>query len=149
MIISENLEKTMDENIFKTISYAAVSFFLVAAISLFFTLYKNCEDTLSIVNKAMTDKGAVYQTEDICDDKTVYGAEIIGSIKNGSKTDIFIDSVCVFAYTDENTHTDTDANLFNYSLIDSLSLYAVKYILSPTGEIECIKYSKVNMSPTS
>jgi len=139
----------MEENIFKMISYAVVTFFLIAAISLFFMLYENCGRTLSIVNKAITDKGVVYQTEDNYGDKTVYGAEIIGSIKNGPKIDIFIDSVCVFAYTDENTHTDTDENSFNYSLIDSLSLYAVKYILSPTGEIECIKYSKVNMSPTS
>lgn len=137
----------MEENIFKSISYAAVTFFLIAAISLFFMLYENCGYTLTIVNKAITDKGAVYQAENTCDDKTVYGAEIICLIKNGPKIDIFIDSVFVFANTDENT--DTDADSFNYSLIDSLSLYAVKYILSPTGEIECIKYSKVNMSPTS
>jgi hypothetical protein len=131
----------MEENIFKSISYAAVTFFLIAAISLFFTLYENCGHTLTIVNKAITDKGAVYQTENICEDKTVSGAEIIGSIKNGLKTDIFIDSVCVFA--------NTDANSFNYSLIDILSLYTVEYIFSPAGETECIKYSKVNMSPIS
>lgn len=131
----------MEENIFKSISYAAVTFFLIAAISLFFMLYENCGYTLTIVNKAITDKGAVYQAENTCDDKTVYGAEIIGSIKNGLKTDIFIDSVCVFA--------NTDANSFNYSLIDILSLYTVEYIFSPAGETECIKYSKVNMSPIS
>jgi hypothetical protein len=133
--------KAMEENIFKSISYAAVTFFLIAAISLFFMLYENCGYTLTIVNKAITDKGAVYQAENTCDDKTVYGAEIIGSIKNGLKTDIFIDSVCVFA--------NTDANSFNYSLIDILSLYTVEYIFSPAGETECIKYSKVNMSPIS
>ena len=131
----------MEENIFKSISYAAVTFFLIAAISLFFMLYENCGYTLTIVNKAITDKGAVYQAENTCDDKTVYGAEIIGLIKNGPKIDIFIDSVFVFA--------NTDANSFNYSLIDILSLYTVEYIFSPAGETECIKYSKVNMSPIS
>lgn len=124
----------MEENFVKAISYAAVIVTLIVAISLFFVLYESCEDILSFVNKALTDKGVVYQAEEICEEKTVTGAEIIGSMLNGLKTGIFIDSVFV--------SEAVDADSFNYSLIDISSLYTVEYIFSSLGETKFIKYYK-------
>lgn len=124
----------MEENLVKLISHSAVLVMLIAAITLFFMLFSNCEDILSNINQAITDKGAVYQTSEIVEEKTVSGAEITGLIKNGLETDIFINSVPVPAYT--------DADSFDYSVIDISSLYTVEYVFSPTGKTKSIKFLK-------
>ncbi len=124
----------MDENLVKTLFYSAVTFMLIAAISLFFVLYGNSDDMFTLVNKAITDKGIVYQTNKTDAVKTATGAEIIGSIKNGLNADIFIDSFFV------PVTVDTDS--FNYSLIDISSVYSMEYVFSQLGETILIKYIK-------
>jgi hypothetical protein len=124
----------MEENLVKLISHTAVLVMLLAAISLFFILFENCENILSNVNRAITDKGVVYQTSETCEEKIVSGAEITGMIRNGPETDIYINSVHVPAHT--------DADSFDYSVIDISASYAVEYVFSPAGETESIKFIK-------
>lgn len=124
----------MEENLVKFISNTAVLVMLISALSLFFMLFAGSEGILSNVNRAITDKGVVYQVSETDELKTVSGAEITGMIRNGLEIDIFIDSVSVPAYT--------DADSFDYSAIDISAQYAVEYFFSPAGATELIKFTK-------
>lgn len=125
----------MDENIIKAISYTSVVLMLIIALSLFFVLYKSSSDIITIANQAITDKGAVYQVEKREEGRIIVtGADIIGAIKNGLETNIYVDSFYISKIT--------DADLFNYSLFNHSALYIMEYVIIETGEIEAVRYYK-------
>ena len=125
----------MEENTLKTISYVSAAIFLVAAITMFFVTYADSDNTIDLVNRKLTDKCTVYQTNAAdYNDALVTGAFIIGIIKNCPGYDIYIDSDYIPA--------GTDAVMFDFSFINVADYYTVEYIYEPHGKIECIWFSK-------
>jgi hypothetical protein len=127
--------REMDENIFKTITIVSIIFLVVAALSLFFILYRDSSETVSLINRGINDQGAVFESTGLKAQSTdVRGSEIVGSIKNGLETDIFIDSVFISC--------SQDAHAFDYSAFDKTAWYSVRYLFNPLGEVTSVQYLK-------
>lgn len=125
----------MDENISKIVACASVVFLVIAALSLFFILYRDSSDTLSIINQGINDQGAVFESSGLKAQATdVRGSEIVGSIKNGLETDVFIDSLFISRLQ--------DAHAFDFSIIDKAAWYSVRYLFNPSGEVTSVQYVK-------
>lgn len=126
----------MEENILKALSYFSVAFFIIIAISLFFSLYGSNSEMINIINRNnISEQGPVYRTNNYEQSESkVSGAVIIGCIKNGLETDISIDSVIV--------HKDMDINMFDFGIVDIAALYSVEYDINPSGEVTFVKYQK-------
>ena len=123
----------MEENTLKTISYVSAAIFLVAAITMFFVTYADSDNTIDLVNRKLTDKGTVYQTNAAdYNDNLVTGAYVIGVIKNCPEYDIYIDT--------DYIPVGTDAVIFDFSFINVTDYYTFEYIHEPNGKIECIRY---------
>ncbi|MBP7176901.1 MAG: hypothetical protein KBA53_11905 [Thermoclostridium sp.] len=125
----------MDENVSKIIASASVVFLVVAALSLFFILYRDSTDTVSLINRGINDRGALFESSGQKAQNTeVQGSEIVGNIKNGLETDIFIDSVYISC--------SEDVQAFDFSTIDKTAWYSVRYLFNPTGEVTSVQYVK-------
>ena len=125
----------MEENTLKTISYVSAAIFLVAAITMFFVTYADSDNTIDLVNRKLTDKGTVYQTNAAdYNDNLVTGAYVIGVIKNCPEYDIYIDT--------DYIPVGADAFIFDFSFINVADYYTVECIYDPHGKIECIRFSK-------
>ena len=125
----------MEENTLKTISYVSAAIFLVAAITMFFVTYADSDNTIDLVNRKLTDKGTVYQTNAAdYNDNLVTGSFIVGVIKNCPEYDIYIDT--------EYIPSGTDSVILDFSFINVADYYTVEYIYEPDGKIECIRFSK-------
>jgi hypothetical protein len=123
----------MEENTLKTISYVSAAIFLVAAITMFFVTYADSDNTIDLVNRKLTDKGTVYQTNAAdYNDNLVTGAYVIGVIKNCPEYDIYIDT--------DYIPVGADAVIFDFSFINVTDYYTFEYIHEPNGKIECIRY---------
>lgn len=125
----------MEENISKALSSFSVVFFIIVALTLFFTLYEGHSKTIKIVNNNISERGSVYQinSNEIIENE-VLGAAITGCIKNGLETDISIDSIMIFK--------STDPNMINFSIIDNSAKYSTEYVINDLGEITLVKYQK-------
>ena len=125
----------MDENVSKIVACVSVVFLVVAAISLFFIIYRDSTDTISLINRGINDRWAVFESSrqkvQNTDEK---GCEIVGTIKNGLETDIIIDYVYVSC--------SDDTNAFDFSTIDKTAWYSVRYLFNPTGEVTSVQYVK-------
>lgn len=125
----------MDENVSRMIAVVAVVFLVVAALSLFFILYRGSSDTVSIINYGINDQGIVFEYAGQKMQSTdVRGSEIVGSIKNGLETDIFVGSVFISRLQ--------DAHAFDFSTIDKTAWYSVRYLFNPLGEVTSVQYIK-------
>lgn len=125
----------MEENISKALSFFSVTFFIIIAVTLFFTLYEKNSEIINTVNDNISERGAVYMADETSrPENTVSGAFIIGCIKNGLETDISVDSVFV--------HKSTDISMFNFNIIDIGAEYTVEYVFNTSGEIILVKYQK-------
>lgn len=125
----------MDENITKIIAIVTVVFLVIAALSLFFILYRDSSDTVSLINRGISDQGVISEyTGQKTYNTDVRGSEIVGSIKNGLETDILIDSVFI-------SRTE-DAHAFDFSTIDKTAWYSVRYLFNPSGEVTSVQYMK-------
>jgi hypothetical protein len=131
----------MEENILKAISYFSAAFFIITAVTLFFTLYNNKNEIMDTVSSKICEKGPVYETNyvDIPKNSTVSGAFIIGCIKNGLETDISVDSVLI--------PQNTDISAFDYDIVDYDSEYNVEYVFNTSGELVMVKYRKKGGEP--
>jgi hypothetical protein len=106
---------------------------LVAAITMFFVTYADSDNTIDLVNRKLTDKGTVYQTNAAdYNDNLVTGAYVIGVIKNCPEYDIYIDT--------DYIPVGADAVIFDFSFINVTDYYTFEYIHEPNGKIECIRY---------
>ncbi|NLN65545.1 MAG: hypothetical protein GX144_09100 [Clostridiaceae bacterium] len=125
----------MDENVSKMLSIISITFLIVIAISLFFVLYWNSLDTITLINHSINDQGTVYEVSGENVQYTdVRGGDIAGCIKNGLETDILIDSHVVLC--------TQDANSFDFSLIDKSAWYSVQYFFNDSGEVTSVQYRK-------
>lgn len=125
----------MDENFAKLLSCVSTVILVLAALSIFFILYRSSAGTLSLINRNITDQGSVYVVSGQKEQDTdVRGSDIAGSIKNGLEIDIFIDSTLVSRYQ--------DSYAFDYSLIDMDAWYSVRYLFNASGEITSVYYMK-------
>lgn len=125
----------MDENVSKIIACISVVMLVVAAISLFFILYRDSTDTVSLVNRGINDQRAVLEFSGQKAQSTdVRGSEIVGTIKNGLEIDIFIDSVYI--------SRSQDAHAFDFGTIDKTAWYSVRYLFNPSGEVTSVQYVK-------
>lgn len=126
----------MEENISKAIASYSVAFFIIVAISLFFTLYEKNSEAINTVNISISKRGSVYQTNGSeTEGSKVLGAVIAGCIKNGLETDILIDSTIV--------HKSTDISIFDFDIIDTDAMYSVEYSFNDSGEVIFTKYKKL------
>ncbi len=125
----------MDENVSRIVACVSVVFLVVAALSLFFIIYRDSTDTVSLINRGINDRGTVFESSGQKVQNTdVKGCEIVGTIKNGLETDIIID----YAYVS----CSEDANAFDFSIIDKTAWYSVRYLFNPTGEVTSVQYVK-------
>ncbi len=125
----------MDENLTKLITGVSVVFLVIAALSLFFILYRDSSNTVTLINHGINDQGAIYEYTGGKEESTdVLGSEIVGSIKNGLETDIIVDSVLI--------SRQQDPHAFDFSTIDKTAWYSVRYLFNPQGEVTSVQYKK-------
>lgn len=125
----------MDENLSRLLSTVSVILMVIGALSLFFMLYRGGTGTIALVNRSLSDRGAVYQAEsDDSGDEQVTGAHIIGTIQNGLETTIIVDSVVIPCTVDPGS--------FDYQFIDSAALYSEEILMNTSGEVSGILYRK-------
>lgn len=125
----------MDENFSKAVSCVSIAFMVLAALSLFFILYRGSAASVGVINGHINDQGTVYVVSgQKAQDTDVRGSEIVGLIKNGLDTDIIIDTHFVSRFQDIHS--------FDYSLIDKEAWYSVSYLFNTSGEITSVKYEK-------
>ncbi len=125
----------MDENISRLLSMVSAILLVIGALSLFFLLYRGGVGTITLVNRSLSDRGAIYQVEsDDSDDELVTGAHIIGTIRNGLETTMIIDSVVI--------PRTVDPGSFDYQFIDSAALYSMEILMNSSGEVSGILYRK-------
>jgi len=125
----------MEENLSKALSSLGVAFIIIAAVTLFFTLYGKNSEIADIANSKMTDRGTVYQSISyVPTGNEVSGAVIIGCIKNGLETDISVDSAII--------PKSADINNINFDMVDISAVYTVEYVFNYSGEVTLVKYRK-------
>lgn len=127
--------RKMDENVAKIIACISVIFLVVAALSLFFILYRGSTDTISLINRGINDQGTVFLSSGPKAQSTdVQGSEIVGTIQSGLETDIIVDSVFI-SY-------QQDVHAFDYSTIDKSAWYSVRYLFNGSGDVTSVQYVK-------
>lgn len=125
----------MSENTVDFLYDIMMTVLFIAALTLFFVIHSASGDTLKLLKTSISDERAVYESHSDIDEYEVSGAEIIMSIYSGLTTDIEVDGTFI--------PKDTDAAVFNFSVISPWRKYKMIYDMDTHGEIVQIVYDSI------